>query len=300
MNYISNYWNVNEQYNGNVGRFYAMYGVMKAARLATPEIETFGTYDWYTLYSTWITNNQLADGSWNDTDPWIGTYLGPHMRTSMAVLIMTTAVLTEPPVASFTITPNPADIGTSITFDASASYDPNERPLTYNWNFGDGTTAEGMIVTHQYETRQFSVVLTVTNNAIPPVCGIATQTIYITPPNHPPVAVPGGPYFGWIGPVTKPPVTLDGSNSWDPNEPLDSITQYEWELDGIYPHDFDEGNTPIVQYAWAEAGTHDVALRVTDDPEAPFDNAGLSNTAWTTVEIVLDDTPPIGRVGHLP
>ncbi len=37
-----------------------------------------------------------------------------------------------------------------VIFDGSKSYDPDGDPLSFNWNFGDGSTAEGPVVTHKY------------------------------------------------------------------------------------------------------------------------------------------------------
>ncbi len=51
---------------------------------------------------------------------------------------------------------------TMVPFDGSASYDPDGRVVGWNWDFGDGYTAEGPIVQHPFLTRgTFDVVLTV-------------------------------------------------------------------------------------------------------------------------------------------
>lgn len=71
----------------------------------------------------------------------------------------------RPPVASFTTTPSSAPTGTAITFDGTASYDPDGTVVSYSWAFGDGATGIGSVVTHSYGlAKTYTVTLTVTDN----------------------------------------------------------------------------------------------------------------------------------------
>jgi len=77
----------------------------------------------------------------------------------------TITVLNKPPVAGFTYSPKNPTVNQKVTFDASSSYDPDGKIVSYKWNFGDSSTGTGKIVTHTYsKAGQFTVKLTVTDN----------------------------------------------------------------------------------------------------------------------------------------
>lgn len=76
----------------------------------------------------------------------------------------------KPPVAIFTFAPQEPKPGDLVSFDASGSYDPDGGEIAlYEWDFGDGTTGEGVTVTHRFnEAGRYLVTLTVTDDDEPP------------------------------------------------------------------------------------------------------------------------------------
>lgn len=69
------------------------------------------------------------------------------------------------PVASFTKSAAIVDIGESIDFNASTSFDPDGVIVSYSWNFGDGITDTGVMVSHSWAVAgDYTVTLTVTDD----------------------------------------------------------------------------------------------------------------------------------------
>jgi len=74
-------------------------------------------------------------------------------------------LLNSPPIAKCTATPDSGYIPLEVTFDASESYDPDGIIVFYGWNFADGTSGTGEIVTHTYEKPgKYRVTLKVTDD----------------------------------------------------------------------------------------------------------------------------------------
>ncbi|MES2525659.1 MAG: PKD domain-containing protein [Bdellovibrionota bacterium] len=68
------------------------------------------------------------------------------------------------PIANFTANNYSGAAPLYVAFDAASSYDPDGTILSYNWTFGDGSSASGAYVTHTYNAGSYSATLTVTDD----------------------------------------------------------------------------------------------------------------------------------------
>jgi len=98
------------------------------------------------------------------------------------------------PVANFTIQ-NDSEIGV-VYFDGSLSFDLDGDIVSYEWDYGDGTTDEGMYGWHQFcDCKTYYVTLTVTDND--GLVGKLTKSVEVVLVNCPPPSVMiDGPNYG--------------------------------------------------------------------------------------------------------
>jgi PKD repeat protein len=185
---------------------------------------------------------------------------------------LASAAISAPPVNLAPIAdpggPYAGEPGQAISFDGSASADPNGDSLTYSWDFGDGATASGVSPTHTYAAAGiYTVTLTVSDGNLSSDPAATTAEIAVAPANRAPVADPGGPYSGETGMAIR----FDGSASSDPDG--DTLT-YRWNFgDGSTG----AGATPT--HSYAASGVYEVSLVVND---GELDSAPVA----TRVEIV--------------
>jgi hypothetical protein len=105
------------------------------------------------------TNASAAPGVWN-VSAIASNANGTAMQTWWWTVLANT-----PPTASFTFSPSYPFVGHLVTFNGSDSSDPDGFITSYEWNFGDGNTSTGMVVTHSYSSAgTYAVTLEVTDN----------------------------------------------------------------------------------------------------------------------------------------
>jgi PKD repeat protein len=166
------------------------------------------------------------------------------------------SVSNSPPKAGFGYQPAvPAELET-VSFNASSSADLDGTITGYNWNFGDGNMASGMVVEHAYIANgTYRVTLIVTDDD--GGTDSFVQNITVTKYNPPPV-----PSFVYSPqePTTTDYVEFDASGSFDaaPGQ----IRRYEWS--------WGDGTSimlsmPRTSHRFLLPGTYNVTLTVTDD-----------------------------------
>ncbi|MBS1845823.1 MAG: PKD domain-containing protein [Actinobacteria bacterium] len=212
------------------------------------------------------------------------TYTTPGARTvglrvvdnsgGTATTTVAVTATNRAPTASFTATPNPVPTGTSVTYNAAASSDPDGTIAKYEWDLdGNGTyelnTGSTPSAISNYATAGTrNVGLRVTDNS----GATATSTVSVTVQNRPPVAS----FTATPNPVTAgTSVAFSAAGSSDPDG---TITKYEWDLDGNGTYETNTGTTNKTSRTYTTAATTNVGLRVTD-------NSGATST--TTVPVVV-------------
>jgi PKD repeat protein len=93
-------------------------------------------------------------------------------------LTKTVTVYTEEPVVHFEYAPDRSKPEELVTFDGSASFHPNGKIISYDWDFGDGLTYEGLVVKHAFEKPgEYVVTLRVTDSEEKRVCKTRLVTV---------------------------------------------------------------------------------------------------------------------------
>jgi len=158
------------------------------------------------------------------------------------------------------------------SFDASASSDDNGI-VSHDWDFGDGMTGSGAMVTHEYSmSGTYTVVLTVTDTITQTDSAMADVTVASNPT---PVAMFTISKL-WLD------VTVDATGSYDDH----MIASYAWN--------FGDGGTAAgvtAAHSYSMDGTYTITLTVTDDRD-------LVGTQSQDVTVNHEPKNPVAVIKH--
>jgi PKD repeat protein len=171
---------------------------------------------------------------------------GPDAESNLAISERE-IIVNAPPEVDFSA-PGIAYPEAELTFDASASMDPDGSITSYEWTFSDGEKAEGVSTKRRFEREGvFSVTLKVTDDS-----GVSNQSASITKT---------------IKVQEKPSLAWTGQSTFCPNETFDIVKALELETE-------DSSNVSITvgtqKISWKQArdqkfgfpGNYQVAIEV--------------------------------------
>ena len=162
----------------------------------------------------------------------------------------------------------------TVTFDGSASQDPDGDPISYSWNFGDGSTSSEKSPKKTFTAAggnptRYDVTLTVTD----PDGATHTTSLIVSADNTPPAAVITSPANGArynLGTQSIAQLSAFTSDS----EQTPSSLQHRWQVT-LHHDDHIHPEPPIVSKeaevmlsptpVSAEFYAYEIALTVTDD-----------------------------------
>ncbi|USZ68512.1 PKD domain-containing protein [Halorussus salilacus] len=175
----------------------------------------------------------------------------------------------RPPNVSASV-PETLRFGEEMEVEGSA--DDNGAVAGYEWEFGDGTTAEGEAATHTYEEAgNYTVTLTATDRG--GHANRTTETVTVEEPDTTP------PTAGLS--VDENETTVDDEVTFDASDSADNetgIESYRWDFDGDGETD-ETTEDASVDHAYEEVDTFDASVTVVD---------GGDNTDTATVNVTVE------------
>lgn len=172
------------------------------------------------------------------------------------------------------IFPPRVDRTPGATIELSGAYSSDNGAIAaYEWDFGDGTSGSGAVVTHTFPNQEgnYRVRLTVTDSDGRKSVGLALVRLI----GAVPVADAGGPYtFGEnfaSGGIYA--VTLDGSGSTDDSP----IARYEWDFGTYLSDQFNGTALDTVKWAASTGVSQNEAVSITG--ASGWDNRYLVSTS---------------------
>lgn len=184
------------------------------------------------------------------------------------------------PLAQFTASTTSGFAPLNVQFDAGQSADNDGNIVRYAWHFGDGNSATGRTVSHQYQSMgvytNYAVSLTITDDRGGQAN--ASQYVRVSQADNIPVA-----RFEMTPPAGDAPLDIrfDARGSSDVDG---TIVDYVW--------DFGDGETAQgarVRHSYTRVGAYSPMLTVTD-------NTGATHSLSQTLDISPANVTPEARI----
>lgn len=152
------------------------------------------------------------------------------------------------PEAALTASPTSGDAPISVNFDASGSVDSDGSVVSYSWDFGDGTSATGAHVSHDYQASgSFPVIVTVTDDEGGSDTATTTIAVYEAPPAD-------------QAPVADFSISCSAEMTSTSTDPDGSIASYSWNVNGG-----SVGSNASLLQVFEQAGSYSIQLTVVDE-----------------------------------
>jgi len=184
-----------------------------------------------------------------------------------------------PPTACISA-PSEANEGQTINLDGSCSSNPDGDPLTYSWDFGDGTTSTDVTTTRTYtDDDTYTVTLTVDDGGGGQDSATTTVTVNNVAPEvdaGPDATIDEGDTFVSSGSFADP-----GDDTW-------TATVDYGDGSGVQTLSL-TGMTFSLDHTYADNGVHTVTVTVTDD-----DDGVGTDTVSVTVNNVAPSITAVG------
>ncbi len=151
-------------------------------------------------------------------------------------------------------------VGQTVSFNGTGSTDSDGSIISYAWDFGDGSSSAGSVVSHTYTSPgTYTVSLTVTDNngATDTDTTVAIITGESTTPPPSTNKLPNADAGSDLKVKVGESVHFDASKSTDPDG---TITKYSWDFGDSRDSDEKE---PL--HSYATPGVYKVTLIVTDN-----------------------------------
>jgi len=229
------------------------------------------TYSWQASEQISVTNsgvglsNQVSY-TWNT----VGTKsITVSANNGVGVVTTThTLLISETAIAGLTASNNsPTVLGEATTLNASITEGNN---VSYNWNFGDGTTGTGSTVNHTYNAvGNYTAIVTASN-----LINVVTATTNVTINPKPDVAIAG------LTISNDGPTQLGSRTSFEASVTAGTNVSYSWNFgDGT-----SSTGTASPQHTYGAVGVYTVTVRAS--------NSQGSSSATTIVTV--EDVPITG------